>query len=72
MSVRTETEAYVEAELDPPPGFFEDEELGVVRSCGRKTRKASVLARRVSATAARAHTRGGAARAGRSAAAANG
>ena len=60
------TEAYVEAELDPPPGFFDDEETGRSRrSCGPMTRKGSCLHAESSPTAELAPTPGGAARRGR-------
>jgi DNA repair protein RecN (Recombination protein N) len=41
------TEAYVEAELDPPPGFFEDEELAVLAELRPQDEEGLVLARRV-------------------------
>jgi DNA repair protein RecN (Recombination protein N) len=40
-------EAYVEAELDPPPGFFEDEELAALAELRPKDEDGLVLARRV-------------------------
>jgi DNA repair protein RecN (Recombination protein N) len=41
------TEAYVEAELDPPPGFFDDEELAVLAELRPEDEEGLVLARRV-------------------------
>jgi DNA repair protein RecN (Recombination protein N) len=41
------TEAYVEAELDPPPGFFEDEELAALAELRPEDEEGLVLARRV-------------------------
>jgi DNA repair protein RecN (Recombination protein N) len=41
------TEAYVEAELDPPPGFFDDEELAVLAELRPEDEGGLVLARRV-------------------------
>jgi DNA repair protein RecN (Recombination protein N) len=41
------TEAYVEAELDPPPGFFEEEELGSLADLRPEDEEGLVLARRV-------------------------
>jgi DNA repair protein RecN (Recombination protein N) len=40
-------EAYVEAELDPPPGFFDDEELAVLAELRPEDEEGLVLARRV-------------------------
>ncbi len=40
-------EAYVEAELDPPPGFFDDDELGTVAELRPQDEDGLVLARRV-------------------------
>jgi DNA repair protein RecN (Recombination protein N) len=40
-------EAYVEAELDPPPGFFEDEELAALAELRPEDEDGLVLARRV-------------------------
>ncbi len=40
-------EAYVEAELDPPPGFFEDEELAALAELRPEDEEGLVLARRV-------------------------
>jgi DNA repair protein RecN (Recombination protein N) len=40
-------EAYVEAELDPPPGFFEDDELGALADLRPQDEDGLVLARRV-------------------------
>jgi DNA repair protein RecN (Recombination protein N) len=40
-------EAYVEAELDPPPGFFEDEELAALAELRPEDEDSLVLARRV-------------------------
>ena len=41
------TEAYVEAELDPPAGFFEDEELAALAELRPEVEEGLVLARRV-------------------------
>ena len=41
------TEAYVEAELDPPAGFFEDEELAALAELRPEDEEGLVLARRV-------------------------
>ncbi|MDQ2909451.1 MAG: AAA family ATPase [Actinomycetota bacterium] len=41
------TEAYVEAELDPPPGFFEEEELAFLAELRPENEDGLVLARRV-------------------------
>jgi DNA repair protein RecN (Recombination protein N) len=41
------TEAYVEAELDPPPGFFEDEDLAALAELRPEDEEGLVLARRV-------------------------
>jgi DNA repair protein RecN (Recombination protein N) len=41
------TEAYVEAELNPPPGFFDDEELAVLAELRPEDEEGLVLARRV-------------------------
>ena len=41
------TEAYVEAELDPPPGFFDDEELAALAELRPEDEEGLVLARRV-------------------------
>ena len=41
------TEAYVEAELDPPPGFFEDEDLSALAELRPEDEEGLVLARRV-------------------------
>ena len=41
------TEAYVEAELDPPAGFFEDEELAALSELRPEDEEGLVLARRV-------------------------
>jgi DNA repair protein RecN (Recombination protein N) len=40
-------EAYVEAELDPPPGFFEDEQLAALAELRPEDEDGLVLARRV-------------------------
>jgi DNA repair protein RecN (Recombination protein N) len=40
-------EAYVEAELDPPPGFFDDDELGTLAELRPQDEDGLVLARRV-------------------------
>jgi DNA repair protein RecN (Recombination protein N) len=40
-------EAYVEAELDPPPGFFDDDELGALAELRPQDEDGLVLARRV-------------------------
>src|SRR5438105_7791549 len=40
-------EAYVEAELEPPPGFFEDEELAALADLRPAEEEGPVLARRV-------------------------
>jgi DNA repair protein RecN (Recombination protein N) len=41
------TEAYVEAELDPPPGFFDEEELAGLAELRPEDEEGLVLARRV-------------------------
>jgi DNA repair protein RecN (Recombination protein N) len=41
------TEAYVEAELDPPPGFFDDDELAALAELRPEDEEGLVLARRV-------------------------
>ncbi|MDP9231921.1 MAG: AAA family ATPase [Actinomycetota bacterium] len=41
------TEAYVEAELDPPPGFFDEEELAGLAELQPEDEEGLVLARRV-------------------------
>lgn len=41
------TEAYVEAELDPPPGFFDEEELATLAELRPEDEEGLVLARRV-------------------------
>jgi DNA repair protein RecN (Recombination protein N) len=41
------TEAYVEAELDPPPGFFDEEELANLAELRPEDEEGLVLARRV-------------------------
>jgi len=41
------TEAYVEAELDPPPGFFDEEELAGLAELRPENEEGLVLARRV-------------------------
>ena len=41
------TEAYVEAELDPPPGFFDDDELAALVELRPEDEDGLVLARRV-------------------------
>jgi DNA repair protein RecN (Recombination protein N) len=41
------TEAYVEAELDPPPGFFDDEEMAALAELRPEDEEGLVLARRV-------------------------
>jgi DNA repair protein RecN (Recombination protein N) len=41
------TEAYVEAELDPPPGFFDEEELAALAELRPEDEEGLVLARRV-------------------------
>ena len=54
------SEAYVEAELDVPDGFFDDAEIGSRSpSCGPRTRRASSSPAACSPTAARGRTRGG-------------
>ncbi|MET0259629.1 MAG: AAA family ATPase, partial [Gaiellaceae bacterium] len=40
-------EAYVEAELDPPPGFFDDDELSTLAELRPQDEDGLVLARRV-------------------------
>jgi DNA repair protein RecN (Recombination protein N) len=44
---RDGTEAYVEAELDPPPGFFDEEELAGLAELRPEDEEGLVLARRV-------------------------
>ena len=56
----TGTEAYVEAELDVPDGFFDDEELAASRSWRPRTSPVSCSRGASSRTAARAPTRGAA------------
>src|SRR5438105_12353446 len=41
------TEAYVEAELEPPPGFFDDESLASLAELRPEDEEGLVLARRV-------------------------
>ncbi|HKG43147.1 MAG TPA: AAA family ATPase [Gaiellaceae bacterium] len=40
-------DAYVEAELEPPPGFFDDDELAALAELGPQDEEGLVLARRV-------------------------